>query len=246
MVSVAVALLIAVSGGVSAEPASPAPNTVPAPSTPTTPKTPTAPATPSAPASTPAQTPATAPAKPAAPTQPRTDKKLVADSAVDPYVLGFTMQDIDGKDVDLAQYKGQVVMIVNVASKCGYTPQYAGLEKLYKEKTGKGFVILGFPANDFGEQEPGTNSEIKSFCSSKYNVTFPMFSKISVRGSEQHPLFKKMSAQPKPLGGEGVPGWNFTKFIVDRQGNIVARFDSKVKPDDAGLVKKIDELLAAK
>lgn len=155
------------------------------------------------------------------------------------------MKDIDGNDVDLSKYKGQVIMIVNVASKCGYTPQYAGLEKLYKAREGKGFVILGFPANDFGEQEPGTNSEIKAFCSTKYNVTFPMFSKISVRGSEQHPLFKKLSSQPKPLGGEGVPGWNFTKFLVDRNGNVVARFDSKVKPDDATLVKRVDELVAA-
>ncbi|MBX3390546.1 MAG: glutathione peroxidase [Phycisphaeraceae bacterium] len=156
------------------------------------------------------------------------------------------MLDIDGNEVDLSKYKGQVIMIVNVASKCGYTPQYAGLEKLYKEKSGKGFVILGFPANDFGEQEPGTNSEIKAFCSTKYNVTFPMFSKISVRGNEKHPLYKKLSGQPKPLGGEGVPGWNFTKFLVDRQGNVVARFDSKIKPDDPTLVKKVDELLESK
>jgi len=228
MVSISAAVLIAVAGGISAEPANPG----------TQPAAPPASGTP-------------APVAPTAPEQdkPKTSeesKPVVKTAAVDPYVLGFTMQDIDGKDVDLAQYKGQVVMIVNVASKCGYTPQYAGLEKLYKEKAGKGFVILGFPANDFGEQEPGTNSDIKAFCSTKYNVTFPMFAKISVRGSEQHPLFKKISSQPKPLGGEGVPGWNFTKFLVDREGNVVAKFDSKVKPDDPSLVKKVDELLAGK
>jgi len=228
MVTIAAALLVAVVGGVSAEPASPSQSTPPAPATPQTAPAP----------STPQQE------KPKSNEDAKPAPKPAA--ATDAYVLGFTMQDIDGKDVDLAQYKGQVIMIVNVASKCGYTPQYAGLEKLYKEKSGKGFVILGFPANDFGEQEPGSNSDIKTFCSTKYNVTFPMFSKISVRGSEQHPLFKKISAQPKPLGGEGVPGWNFTKFIVDRQGNIVAKFDSKVKPDDPSLVKKVDELLAAK
>jgi glutathione peroxidase len=226
MVNVAAAVLIALAGGVSAEPASPPPGTQPTPAA--------APATP-APEANPQP----------APSKPDDGKKSDAPpSNDDAYVLGFTMKDIDGKDVDLAQYKGQVVMIVNVASKCGYTPQYVGLEKLYKEKAGKGFVILGFPANDFGEQEPGTNSDIKAFCTTKYNVTFPMFSKISVRGSEQHPLFKKISAQPKPLGGEGVPGWNFTKFLVDRNGNIVAKFDSKVKPDDPSLVKKVDELLA--
>lgn len=229
MVSIAAAVLIAVAGSVSAEPASPS-------TQPTTPPASSAPA-PAAPAAAPEKD------KSKTTEEPKPGTKT---ATVDPYVLGFTMQDIDGKDVDLAQYKGQVVMIVNVASKCGYTPQYAGLEKLYKEKAGKGFVILGFPANDFGEQEPGTNSDIKTFCSTKYNVTFPMFAKISVRGSEQHPLFKKISSQPKPLGGEGVPGWNFTKFLVDRDGNVVAKFDSKIKPDDPSLVKKVDELLAGK
>lgn len=233
MLNIAAALLVAVAAGAPTEPS------------------------PSAPASQPSQTTGSPDlAKPATPTpapaqtNPEQTKSgeepKPAEKSTDAYVLGFTMQDIDGKDVDLAQYKGRVVMLVNVASKCGYTPQYVGLEKLYKEKSSKGFVILGFPANDFGEQEPGTNSDIKAFCSSKYNVTFPMFAKISVRGSEQHPLFRKISSQPKPLGGEGVPGWNFTKFLVDRNGNVVAKFDSKVKPDDPALVKKVDELLAGK
>lgn len=160
-----------------------------------------------------------------------------------PYVLGYTMKDIDGKDVDLSQYKGKVILFVNVASKCGYTPQYLGLEKLYKEKAAKGFVILGFPANNFGEQEPGSDAEIKSFCSSKYNVTFPMFSKISVRGEDAHPLYKQIAAQPKPIGGD--PQWNFTKYLIDKNGNVVGRFDPKVKPDDATMNRRIDELLGS-
>jgi glutathione peroxidase len=197
--------------------------------------------------------PATSPA-PASPSKP--DSNMPKDSSAQPaketsqatktdaYVLGFKMKDIDGKEVDLAQYKGQVILIVNVASKCGYTPQYAALEKLYKDKKAKGFVILGFPANNFGEQEPGTDAEIKTFCTSKYNVTFPMFSKISVRGDDQHPLYQKLASQPKPIGGDGIPEWNFTKFLVDKKGNVVERFTSKVKPDDPTLVRRIDEQLA--
>lgn len=181
----------------------------------------------------PAVQPAGTPDKPA-------DKK---DEPASPYVLGHTMKDIDGKDVDLSQFKGKVVLIVNVASKCGYTPQYAGLEKLYKEKGAKGLVVLGFPANNFGEQEPGSDAEIKSFCSSKYNVTFPMFAKISVRGEDAHPLYKQIAAQPKPIGGD--PQWNFTKFLIDRNGNVVGRFDPKVKPDDATMNRRIDELLGS-
>ena len=160
-----------------------------------------------------------------------------------PYVLGYTMKDIDGKDVDLSQYKGKVILFVNVASKCGYTPQYLGLEKLYKEKAAKGFVILGFPANNFGEQEPGSDAEIKSFCSSKYNVTFPMFSKVSVRGEDAHPLYRQIASQPKPIGGD--PQWNFTKYLIDKNGNVVGRFDPKVKPDDATMNRRIDELLGS-
>ena len=169
------------------------------------------------------------------------EKKDVAPAS--PYVLGYTMKDIDGKDVDLSQYKGKVILFVNVASKCGYTPQYLGLEKLYKEKAAKGFVILGFPANNFGEQEPGSDAEIKSFCSSKYNVTFPMFSKVSVRGEDAHPLYKQIASQPKPIGGD--PQWNFTKYLIDKNGNVVGRFDPKVKPDDATMNRRIDELLGS-
>ncbi len=166
-------------------------------------------------------------------------------AADDRYVLGFTMKSIEEKDVDLAaEFKGKVVMVVNVASRCGFTGQYEGLEKLFQERKDKGLVILGFPANNFGGQEPGSNEEIAKFCQSKYNVTFPMFAKISVKGDDQHPLYKKIAAQPAPVGGE--PKWNFTKFLVDRSGNVVARFDSSVRPNDKDMLAKIDELLTAK
>jgi glutathione peroxidase len=157
------------------------------------------------------------------------------------YVLGYTMKDIDGKDVSLEAYKGKVVLIVNVASNCGFTSQYAGLQKLFDEKKEAGLVVLGFPTNDFGRQEPGSEAEIKSFCSTKYNVTFPMFSKVQVKGEGACELYKKLASQPAPIGGE--PGWNFTKFLVDRSGNVVSRYDSRVKPDDATLSAKIAELL---
>jgi glutathione peroxidase len=166
--------------------------------------------------------------------------------AADPYVLGHTVNDIDGKAVDLASFKGQVVLIVNVASKCGFTPQYLGLEALYQEKKTRGFAILAFPANDFMGQEPGTNAEIKEFCTgeeSKFKVTFPLFEKISVKGDQIHPLYKQLTEQPSPVGGD--VGWNFTKYLVDREGEVVARFDSRVKPDDAAMNKRIDELLGA-
>lgn len=195
-----------------------------------------------------AQAPSPAP-QPETPATPQ-DAKPAADAAkseagkTGPYVLDYTMKDIDGKDQPLSQYKGKVVLIVNVASKCGFTPQYEGLEALYKAKADKGLVIAGFPANDFGGQEPGTDQEIKSFCESKYSVTFPMFSKIAVTGAKQHPLYQQLAAQPAPIGGD--PKWNFTKFLVDREGNVVARYDSRVKPDDEAMNKKIDELLGAK
>lgn len=160
------------------------------------------------------------------------------------YVLGYTIKDIDSKDVDLSQYKGEVVLIVNVASKCGYTPQYKGLQKLYEEKKDAGLVILGFPANEFGGQEPGDENAIKKTCHDKYQVTFPMFSKISVKGERQHPLYRQIASQPAPIGGD--PKWNFTKFLVNRNGEVVARFEPSVTPEDKALRGKIDELLAAK
>jgi glutathione peroxidase len=168
-----------------------------------------------------------------------------AQPASDPsYVLGFTMNQIDGTPKNLSDYKGQVLLIVNVASQCGYTPQYAGLESLYETKKEQGFAVLGFPANNFGSQEPGSNEEIASFCTSKFGVSFPMFEKIDVAGAAQHPLYKRITSQPAPIGGD--PKWNFTKFLVDRSGKVVARYESKVKPDDAALVAKIDELLKSK
>jgi glutathione peroxidase len=186
------------------------------------------------------------PAKPAAAPQPKKDAKPADPKpvATDPYVLGFTMNRIEGTKEDLATYKGKVVLIVNVASQCGYTKQYAGLEKLYESKKSDGFVILGFPANEFGKQEPGTNAEIKEFCSAKFSVTFPMFEKIVVKGEGTAPLYVKLAAQPAPIGGE--PKWNFTKFLVDKNGNVVARYEPKVAPDDEKLAAKIDELLKAK
>ena len=165
---------------------------------------------------------------------PKADKPATAS---DPYVLGYKLKDIDGKDQDLAQYKGKVVLMVNVASKCGYTKQYAGLEALYQARKEQGFVILGFPANNFGSQEPGSNQEIKQFCTSNYGVTFPMFEKISVVGQDQHPLYQRLSQEGGP------PSWNFTKYLVDRQGRVVARFDPGTRPDDPALLARIDELL---
>lgn len=178
----------------------------------------------------------------AKPADPKEAPKEPAKPA-DPYVLGYTMKDIDGKDQKLDQYKGKVVLIVNVASKCGLTPQYKSLQKLYEDKKDQGFVILGFPANDFAAQEPGQDSDIKEFCSSKYSVTFPLFSKISVKGEEQHPLFKQLAGQAKPLGGD--PTWNFTKFLINREGKVVSRFEPRTDPADSTLVKKVDELLKA-
>ena len=160
--------------------------------------------------------------------------------------LDFVVKDIDGKPQALSQYRGKVVMIVNVASKCGYTPQYEQLEAVYKKYADRGFVILGFPANNFGHQEPGTDSEIKAFCTSKYDVTFPMMSKISVLGDDKAPLYKFLTEPPTAGDFAGDIGWNFTKFLVDRNGNVIARYSSKVKPDDAKVTDEIEKALDAK
>ena len=153
--------------------------------------------------------------------------------------LDYTVKDIDGKDFNLADLKGKVVLIVNVASKCGYTPQYKGLESLYEANKDKGLVIVGFPANNFKGQEPGTNDEIKAFCTGKYNVTFPMMSKISVKGEDIHPLYKQLTDAKGPVT------WNFNKFLVGRDGKLIEHFDSKAKPDDAKLTDAIDKALAS-
>ena len=169
-----------------------------------------------------------------------------ADPPKEKSVYEFTMKDIDGKDIRLNQYKGDVVMIVNTASKCGYTPQYEGLEKIYEEYKDKGFVILGFPANNFMGQEPGTEKEIKEFCTLKYHVTFPMFSKISVKGEDQHPLYSFLTNKESDPEFAGDITWNFNKFLVDKKGNIVARFSSKDTPESDTVTAAIEKYLAAK
>jgi len=158
-------------------------------------------------------------------------------------IYDFTMNDIDGKRVNLADFKGKVVLVVNVASRCGFTPQYEGLQKLYLKYQQQGFVILGFPANNFGFQEPGTNAEIKSFCSAKYNVTFPIFSKISVKGDDIDPLYKYLTDKGSNPQYGGDIKWNFNKFLIDRQGNIVARFEPPIKPDSDQMVQAIEKAL---
>jgi len=160
-------------------------------------------------------------------------------------IYDFTMRDIDGKDVSLSTFKGKVLLIVNVASKCGFTGQYAGLEKLYQTYQGKGLVILGFPANDFLGQEPGTEAEIKSFCTLTYGVTFPMFAKISVKGKAMHPLYRFLTSQETDPEFSGRITWNFNKFLVSRSGRVIGRFGSTTKPDDAKLVAAIEQALAA-
>jgi glutathione peroxidase len=158
-------------------------------------------------------------------------------------VLDFTLNSLDGKPAPLAEYRGKVVLIVNVASKCGYTPQYTGLEKIYEKYKDQGFVILGFPANNFGGQEPGTNEEIKTFCSSKYQVTFPMYSKVSVKGADSTPLYQFLTdKQTNPASG-GEIKWNFTKFLVDRNGKVIARFEPAVTPESADVTGAIEKAL---
>jgi len=155
--------------------------------------------------------------------------------------LAGEMQAIDGKPVDLASYQGKVVLVVNVASRCGYTGQYAGLQKLYDTYKDKGFVILGFPANDFGAQEPGSDAEIATFCSSKYGVTFPMFSKVTVKGPNKPALYAALLAAAQPTSDIA---WNFEKFLIGKDGVVVGRYKSGVKPDAAELTQAIDAALA--
>lgn len=157
--------------------------------------------------------------------------------------LDFKMVNIDGDSVDLGQYKGKVVLMVNVASKCGNTPQYKDLEAIYEKYKDTGFVILGFPANNFLGQEPGTDQEIKEYCSLSYGVTFPMFSKISVKGKDQHPLYQYLTDKTQHAFG-GAIGWNFAKFLIGKDGQIKARFDPKTKPLDEKIVAAIEKELA--
>ncbi len=164
--------------------------------------------------------------------------------ADEPKLQTIPISDIEGKETSLKAYAGKVVLAVNVASQCGNTPQYAGLQSLYDKHKDKGFVVVGFPCNDFGAQEPGTNAEIKSFCTSNYSVTFPMMDKVHVKGAEQHPLFAELTGH-----GAAFPGnirWNFGKFLIGRDGKVIARFEPDVEPGDAQIAKAIEDALAKK
>ena len=152
-------------------------------------------------------------------------------------LAAIPLKDIDGKETSLAAFKGKVLLIVNVASQCGYTPQYEGLEALHRKYKDRGFAVLGFPCNDFGAQEPGSEAEIKQFCASRYSVSFPMFSKLHVKGPDQHPLYAALTS-----GGAPVK-WNFGKFLIDKDGKSIARYDSGTEPDDAKLIAAIEEAL---
>ncbi len=158
-------------------------------------------------------------------------------------VYSYDVKTIDGKEVSLSQYKGKALLIVNVASKCGFTKQYGPLEELYKKYHDRGFEILGFPANNFLHQEPGSDEEIKKFCSLKYDVTFPMFSKISVKGKDIHPLYKYLTQE---TDFKGDISWNFNKFLVSPDGKVIARFDSKTEPLSSDLVSKLEAALPSK
>lgn len=173
---------------------------------------------------------------------PAEDKK----EAAVPAALNFTVKDIDGMDVPLSNYQGKVVMIVNVASQCGATPQYAALQDLQKAYKDEGFVVLGFPCNQFGQQEPGSAEDIKKFCTSNYNVTFDMFSKIDVNGEKAAPLYKFLTSPETNPQHAGKIGWNFEKFLIGRDGKVVARFKTGVQPDDAQVLDAIKAELAKK
>jgi glutathione peroxidase len=158
--------------------------------------------------------------------------------------LSFQMKSLDGKPVDLSKYQGKVVLMVNVASKCGLTPQYAGLEKLHEKYADKGLAILGFPANEFLSQEPGSDAEISEFCTSKYGVKFDMFSKVVVKGDGQCPLYKFLTSEDTDPKFAGDIKWNFEKFLLDRQGNVINRFSPKVTPESPEVVQAIEAALA--
>jgi glutathione peroxidase len=163
----------------------------------------------------------------------------------DKNVFDYTLSTIDGQPAPLSAYKGKVVMLVNVASRCGFTPQYTALEAIYEKYKDRGFVIVGIPANNFGAQEPGTNQEIKTFCQSKYSVTFPMMSKVSVKGEDKTPLYQYLTdktANPK-TGGDIQ--WNFTKFLVGPDGQVIARFEPKVTPDSPEVTAALESALAS-
>ena len=158
-------------------------------------------------------------------------------------VYDFSAKTIDGKARKLADYKGKVLLVVNTASQCGFTPQYKGLEALYKKYKDKGFAVLGFPSNQFGQQEPGPESEIAEFCEMNYGVAFPMFSKVDVNGDAAHPLYKYLTSTKKGLLGSEAIKWNFTKFLIDKHGSVVERYAPTTKPEE--LEKDVAKALAA-
>ena len=153
------------------------------------------------------------------------------------------MKDITGTDVPLRKFEGRVLLVVNVASKCGFTPQYKGLQELYEKYKDKGFEILGFPANNFMWQEPGTDTQIREFCTKNYGVTFPIFSKISVKGKDIHPLYDFLTAPATNPEFAGKIGWNFAKFLTDRTGNVIARFEPKKEPMSAEVIEAVERAL---
>jgi glutathione peroxidase len=161
-------------------------------------------------------------------------------------VLDFKVKDIDGKEVGLAGFQGKVLLIVNTASQCGFTPQYKDLESVYEKYKSQGLEILAFPANEFGSQEPGTNAEIKEFCSTKYSVTFPLFSKIVVKGKGIHPLYAFLTGESTNPRFAGPIGWNFAKFLVNRKGEVIARFDPREKPTSASVTSALENALSEK
>ena len=158
-----------------------------------------------------------------------------------PNIYDFTMNDFDGKPVTLSQFRGKTLLLVNTASFCGNTPQYSDLQTIYERYRSKGFEILAFPANNFGQQEPGTNEEIKGFCFTKYSLTFPLFSKISVKGGDKHPLYRYLTEE-SPFPGEVE--WNFQKYLVDSNGTVVARYHHRTKPTSDEIVRDIEHTMA--
>ena len=165
---------------------------------------------------------------------------LKADS---PSIYDIEAQSIDGKAVSMSDYQGKVVLIVNTASECGYTPQLAGLETLYQTYKDQGLVVLGFPSNDFGAQEPGTDEEIKAFCSATYQISFPLFSKIPVQGSDKHPLFARLTERNSDASLNGEIKWNFEKFLIDKDGKLHSRYASRLTPESSTLTGSIEALL---
>jgi len=159
-------------------------------------------------------------------------------------IYDIPLKDIHGNATSLNAYKGQVLLVVNVASKCGFTPQYKGLEAIYEKYKDKGLVVLGFPCNQFGSQEPGTNEQIQQFCTATYNVTFPLFDKLDVNGANRHPLYVALAGDKSPFPGNIT--WNFNKFLIGRDGTIIKRFDSKATPESPEVVQAIEAALAAK